>query len=391
MAQRSAERRLCTVGYFGEKDSKFYCKIEMTFNDIIGQASTKQLLRGIIEGGRMPHALLLLAPQGSGGLPLALAYAQYVLCDNRSNGESCGRCANCIKSEKMIHPDIHYSYPTIGPKTVATHVLKEWRAAIAENPYLNVNQWLEKLDAENKQGNIPVAECTEIVKKLSLKTYEADYKILIMWLPEYLGKEGNRLLKMIEEPPDQTLFILVAENQDLILNTILSRCQLVKAAPLSYEDLKNGLILRGVTSGEAEAIAPLADGDFNAAVTLARQSENDNAHRFLEWMRKCYADLVNWTEDFSKTGREKQKLFLRYGLHFLRELLILTTTGNENLRLRGTELATALKMKAIITFEKIEPMAQLFDECSYHIERNANPKVLFLDASIRMHKILRNG
>ena len=367
----------------------------MTFNDIIGQGPTKQLLRGIIEGGRMPHALLLLAPQGSGGLPLALAYAQYVLCDNRSNGESCGRCANCIKAEKMIHPDIHYSYPTIGPKTVATHVLKEWRAAIAENPYLNVNQWLEKLDAENKQGNIPVAECTEIVKKLSLKTYEADYKILIMWLPEYLGKEGNRLLKMIEEPPEQTLFILVAENQDLILNTILSRCQLVTAAPLTYEDLKNGLILRGVTSGEAEAIAPLADGDFNAAVTLARQSENDNAHRFLEWMRKCYGgnglDLVNWTEDFSKTGREKQKLFLRYGLHFLRELLILTTTGNENLRLRGAELATALKMKAIMSFEKIEPMAQLFDECSFHIERNANPKVLFLDASIRMNKILRNG
>jgi DNA polymerase-3 subunit delta' len=214
-----------------------------------------------------------------------------------------------------------------------------------------------------------------------------------MWLPEYLGKEGNRLLKMIEEPPDQTLFILVAENQDLILNTILSRCQLVKTAPLSYDDLKNGLILRGVTAGEAEAIAPLADGDFNAAMTLARQAENDNAQAFLEWMRKCYAgngvDLVTWTEKFAGIGREKQKLFLRYGLHFLRELMILTTTGNENLRLRGTELATALKMKAVLTFEKIEPMAHLFDECSYHVERNANPKVLFLDASIRMNKILR--
>jgi DNA polymerase III subunit delta' len=365
----------------------------MKFNDIIGQDSTKQLLKGIIEGGRMPHALLLLAPQGSGGLPLALAYAQYVLCENRTDGEPCGRCANCVKAEKMIHPDIHYSYPTIGPKTIATHVLKEWRAAIAENPYMNANQWLEKMDADNKQGNIPVAECTEIVKKLSLKTYEAEYKILIMWLPEYLGKEGNRLLKMIEEPPDQTLFILVAENQDLILNTILSRCQLVKAAPLSFDDLKNGLVLRGITSGEAEAIAPLADGDFNAALTLARQAENDNAQAFLEWMRKCYAgngvDLVTWTDKFATAGREKQKLFLRYGLHFLRELMILTTTGSENLRLRGTELATALKMKSIVSFEKIEPMAHLFDECSYHIERNANPKVLFLDASIRMNKILR--
>jgi DNA polymerase III subunit delta' len=363
------------------------------FESIIGQDTAKKILRGYVDGGRTPHALLLLAPQGSGGLPLAMAYAQYILCENRHDGEPCGTCKHCVKAEKMIHPDIHYSYPTIGSKVVATHVLKEWREAIAKNRYQSVNEWLAKLDSENKQGNIPVAECNEIVKKLSLKTFEASHKILIMWLPEYLGKEGNRLLKLIEEPPDQTLFILVAENQDLILPTILSRCQLVKLPPLSDDAIQHALVLRGIPSGDAAAIAPLADGNFNAALDLAKQAENDNANLFLEWMRKCYGgngvELVTWVEKFAGVGRERQKLLLRYGLHFLRELMILVTTGNPNIRLRGTELTTAQNMSKVINFEKIEPLAGLFDDCMYHVERNANPKILFLDASIRMNKILR--
>ncbi len=366
----------------------------MIYKDIIGQNKAKHILRGMADSERMPHALLLLAPQGAGGLPLALAHAQYILCNNRTDREPCGICGHCSKAEKMIHPDIHYSYPTIGSKTVATHVLKQWRAALNENPYLNINQWLEKLDAENKQGNIPVAECVEIVRKLSLKTFEANHKILIMWLPEYLGKEGNRLLKMIEEPPEETLFILVAENQDLILNTILSRCQLVTLPPLSDEDIREGLILRGGDIEDAEAVSHLVEGNFNEAILLSQTTENDNAFLFLEWMRHCFkgngVDLVNWVEKFAGIGREKQKLFLKYGLHFLRELMVLTTTGNENLRLRGEELNTAIKMKNVINFDKIVPMAKLFDECSYFVERNANPKVLFLDASIKMHRILRS-
>jgi DNA polymerase III subunit delta' len=365
----------------------------MNFNNIIGQAHAKQTLKSMVENDRMPHALLLLAPSGAGGLPLAMTYAQYVLCTNKTDGEPCGTCTACVKAEKMIHPDIHFSYPTIGPKTIATHVLKEWRAAVSENVYMNANQWLGKLDAENKQGNIPVAECVEIFKKLSLKTFEASHKILVMWLPEYLGKEGNRLLKLLEEPPEETLFILVAENQDLILNTILSRCQLVKLAPLSDDEVKNGLILRGLNEAEAEVICHLADGDFNVAMTLSEQAENDNAHLFLAWMRTCFkgngVEMAQWVEKFATIGRERQKLFLKYGLHFLRELMLLVTTGDTRLRLRGVELDTAMKMKSVISFEKIEPMAKLFDDSSYYVERNANPKILFLDLSIKMNKILR--
>lgn len=367
----------------------------MFFKDVIGQSKAKHIVQGMVDSDRLPHALLFLAPQGTGGLPLAMAFAQYVLCINKIDDEPCGKCSHCTKAEKMIHPDIHFSYPTIGSKTVATLVLKEWREAISNNPYLNINQWLEKLDAENKQGNIPVAECVEIIKKLSLKTFEASHKILIMWLPEYLGKEGNRLLKLIEEPPAETLFILVAENQDLILNTILSRCQLVTLSPLTDDDIKNGLILRGVAEKEAEAVSHLSEGNFNEALTLAQNAENDNANMFLEWMRTCFkgngVELVYWVDKFASIGREKQKLFLKYGLHFLRELMILATTGNENLRLRGEELNTALKMKTIIHFGKIQPISKLFDECSYHVERNANPKILFLDASIKMNKILRSA
>ena len=200
-------------------------------------------------------------------------------------------------------------------------------------------------------------------------------------------------MKLIEEPPDDTLFILVAENQEAILTTILSRCQLVKLPPLTDEDIKTGLILRGVTQGDAEVISHLADGDFNAAMLLSKQSENDNAQLFLDWMRTCFkgngVEMVSWVDKFATIGRERQKLFLKYGLHFLRELMVLVTTGNQHLRLQGAELDAALKMQSIINFEKIQPLSQLFNDCSLYIERNANPKILFLDTSIQVNKILR--
>jgi DNA polymerase-3 subunit delta' len=275
--------------------------------------------------------------------------------------------------------------------------LKQWRTALSENTYFSAQDWLDRLDAGNSQGNITRDECAEIVKKLSLKPFEAKKKILIMWLPEYLGKEGNRLLKIIEEPPDDTIFILVAENPDLILNTILSRCQLIKVPQLQDSDIANALITKGLESDEAHAIARLADGSWHEATRLHKETANDNAQSFLFWMRKCFVgngvELVRWTETFSKLGREKQKLFLKYGLHFLREVLILKMTDGLNPdllpRLRKDELETAQKMKTVLDIDKIQGISRIFDECIYHVERNANPKVLFLDASIRTHRILR--
>lgn len=367
----------------------------MQFKDIIGQPAAKQLLSNLADAARIPHAQLLLGPPGSGGLPLALAFAQYVLCENKTNGDSCGVCQSCNKAARLIHPDIHFTYPVFGAKVVSTQYLKEWRQALEANPYMDVNQWLEEIGADNKQGNITAEECTQIIRKLSLKSFESDYKILIIWLPEYLGKEGNRLLKMIEEPPEQTLFLLVSENQELILSTILSRCQLVRLYPLSDEAVEEALVQRAnLPSNEARAIAQLVDGNVGEAFDFATHTENDKSSLFLEWMRKCYVgngvELVSWAERLSLLGREKQKHLLHYATHFLRELLVLKLTDIIQIRLRPDELDVARRMSKVISIDNIDQLSHLFDQCTYHIERNANPRILFLNTSIRMHKIMKN-
>jgi DNA polymerase III subunit delta' len=361
------------------------------FSEVIGQTTPKKILQSMIDDNRAPHALLLLGKEGIGGLALALAYIQYLLCENRgSDGEACGTCKACSKNTKWVHPDVHYSYPTIGTGKVATDFISDWRKMLGQNPYMSNNQWLMGISGgENKQGNINKDECVSIVKKLSLKSFESPYKVLLMWLPEYLGKEGNRLLKLIEEPPDDTIFVLVAENQELILNTILSRCQLVKLSPLNNEDITLNLAEKtGLSTSQSAAIAQIADGNFNEALTLSQSSQNDNSMLFLEWMRKVYAingvDILQWCEKFAGAGREAQKYFFRYGLHFIREMMMYKITQSaERIRLQKTELDTAVKMSAVIELEQIEPIMQLFDEAIKHIERNVNAKILLLDTSIR--------
>ena len=364
----------------------------MNFQKVIGQQSVKEQLTQLVNADRLPHALLFLGPGGSGKLAMAIALAQYLLCEKRREGESCGSCRNCLKTSKLIHPDIHFSYPIVGAKMTSPDYLKQWRSAVLDNPYMDVNYWLQFIGAKNKQGNINKEECLRIIKQLSLKSFETDYKVLIIWLPEYLKKEGNRLLKLIEEPPDNTIFILVAEDAELILNTILSRCQIIKFMALSDEEVQLGLIEKmGIDKEKAAAIAHLANGNFNEALSLANSSENDNAALFLEWMRKCYkgngAELVPWTEQFASLGRERQKHFFQYGLHFMREFMTYKITENQKVRLSNQELKTVVDLSKIMTFEQIDPIIQLLNDSYYFIERNANVKVLGLDASIQLNKI----
>ena len=367
----------------------------MLFRTVIGQEPAKAQLRQMVSQQRLPHALLLLGPPGSGKLALALALAQYVLCEQPSTAEACGQCRNCVKAGKLIHPDLHFSYPTVGTNVTSDAFLTQWRSALTQNPYLDINQWLQLIGAENRQGNINKEECVQIIRKLSLKTYEARYKILVMWLPEHLGKEGNRLLKIIEEPPDNTVFILVAEDPEQILGTILSRCQIVKVQPLSDEDVVNGLLQQETLHDRAKAqsIAQLASGNFNEALNLAGEQINDKADLFLDWLRKAYQGngvaLVKWVDQFAKLGRENQKHLIRYGLHFLREFMLLKLSGEARVRLLPAELDTARKLTPLIGLDQLDHLVTLLNDCAYHVERNANPKVLFLDASIRMNQILR--
>jgi DNA polymerase-3 subunit delta' len=362
--------------------------------DVIGQSAIQSFLLRLAASNRVPHALLFLGPEGSGKLKMALAFAQLLLCEQPDEKGPCDTCSSCRKTSKWIHPDLHFSFPAIGTNVTSDRFLKEWRQAMAENPYQNVNQWLMRIGAENKQGNINKEECLHIIKKLSLKTFEGRRKVLILWLPEYLGKEGNRLLKLIEEPPEDTHFILVAEQQELILNTILSRCQIVRFNPLQDEAIVEGLMTDLQLAREtAEMYAHLSDGNYNQALQLAGEGGNDHANRFLDWMRKCYTgngvELVKWVDQFAGLGRENQKHFLQYGLHFFREYMILKATGRADVRLRENERATASRLTGVIELDQLEPIVQLFNDCTFYVERNANPKVLFLDASIQMNRILR--
>lgn len=367
----------------------------MRFDQIIGQQSIKQQLGEMAQSERVPHALLFMGPSGCGKLATAMAFAQYLLCQNRQASVACGTCNQCLKAAKLVHPDIHFSFPVVGSKVTSADFMVQWRTAIAENPYLNITQWMQVIDAENKQANINKDECLRIVKQLSLTIFEGKYKILIMWLPEYLGKEGNRLLKLIEEPPEKTIFLLVAEHQERILNTILSRCQLLNFKGLADKDIIKVLVEQNdISETDAQAAAHLANGNLNSAISLTKHVEKDHAPLFLDWLRKCYVgngvELVDWVSQFAAMGREQQKHFLLYGMHFIREYMVLKLTKQENIRLRANELLTAQKLTKIITFSQIEPLTKLLNDCYYYIERNANPKILFLDTSIQLHKLFKN-
>lgn len=367
----------------------------MRFSNLIGQQAVATQLRSMYQHGRMPHALLLLGPEGSGKLALAIALAQYLLCDNRNDTDACGECTHCQKMQHLVHPDLHFVFPVVGSKITSDTYLAQWRAALEDHFYRNANDWLQYIGAENKQGNITKEECLAIVKKLSLKTFESQSKIMLIWLPEYLGKEGNRLLKIIEEPPANTFFILVAQNAEQILNTILSRCQLIKVNALSDAEVIAGLEQKypDIAAEKVASIAYRSAGNFNEAIKLAEAKENDHVALFLDWLRKAYVgngiELVAWGEAFAKLGRENQKQFFQYTLHFLREFLQLKLVPEKPSRLGVKELKTGKNLVKVLSIEQVEQMVQLFTDAAYYIERNGHPKIIMLDVSIQLAKIMK--
>jgi DNA polymerase III subunit delta' len=368
----------------------------MQFSDITGQREIKEHLIQTVLENRVSHAQLFLGPEGSGSLALALAYAQFICCLDRQEKDSCGECSSCRKYKKLIHPDLHFSYPFFAKHKddTALKFIAEWREAFLTNPYLNLEEWRNQLEAENKQANINIAECHQIIQKLSLKPFEAEYKVLIMWLPEFLDKEGNTLLKIIEEPPQKTLFLLVAQNQDQILNTILSRTQLVKIPRLQDEEITRFLVERkGISEVKASQIAYLSDGSLHAALSFIVEDENDNLQLFREWLQFSYADagakLVDFSDRAAKLGRENQKNFLRFGVNLIRESVLILSGASNLVHLPKPELEFISKFSGAINLAKAEAIVMELEKAHYHIERNGNPKILFLDVSLQLVKILK--
>lgn len=364
----------------------------MQFNKIIGHEALKQQLIATVRENRVSHAQLFLGPEGSGSLALAVAYAQFINCENKQDNDSCGQCASCTKYEKLIHPDLHFSYPFFAKdkNDTANTFIESWRNAFLSNPYMSLSFWREQLEADNKQANINIAEAHSIIKKLSLKAFEAEYKVLIMWLPEYLDTQGNALLKLIEEPPEKTLFLLVAENQDKILNTIISRTQLVKVNKLSYEELKQFLIQdKQIDSNRANEIAFIADGNIQSALTQLEEEANTNFDLLIRWLRFIVTDsglniIQICEEELSKLGRENQKLFLVYSINILRQIVLLNQGMPNLVFLKDSELEFVQKFSEITTLEKLETAIDLLEKTHYSVERNANPKILFLDLSLQL-------
>jgi DNA polymerase-3 subunit delta' len=367
----------------------------MQFKSIVGQHEVKQRLLNTVKENRVSHAQLFLGPEGCGSLALAVAYAQYVSCEDKQPDDSCGICSSCRKYQKLVHPDLHFSYPFFAKhkEDTALSFIEQWREAFTAHPYLNLDIWRGYLEADNKQANINIAECHQIIKKLSLKPFESTYKILILWLPEYLDKEGNTLLKIIEEPQPNTLFLLVAQNQDQILNTILSRTQLVKIPSLGFEEVKHYSIEeRGVPAQTAEQAAYLSCGNLTEAMSMLHNESNGFHASFVQWLRLCFGnkglEIMPFVEQVSKSGRENQKNFLRYGISYIRECCLILSGAESLVHLPAAEKETAKKMSSVMTIPMAEAISEVLEKAHYSIERNANPKILFLDVSLQIVRVL---
>ncbi len=389
----------------------------MLFKEIIGQREIVNKLIHTIKDGRISHAQLYLGPEGSGKLSIAMAYAQFVNCENKQyyttqtehdlKGDSCGVCRSCVKFAKLAHPDLHFIFPNATTKKVTRNnssadFLTEWREFLIEkNYYITLNEWFTKLGVENKQGVINVRDCTEINHILSYKTYESDYKIMVIWMVDKLfHSAAPKILKILEEPPQNTLFLLIANNHDQMLATILSRTQLVKIPKIKDEDMMNTLINKHhLNETTALSITNLADGSYKEALNIIESDEGERylTDVFIRWMRNSYAGNLNASakgdikglnevvSELSKLGRERQKNLLSYSLRIARNCVLINFNQQELLKLTQDESNFLSKFYKFINAKNIMTITYEFNKAIYHIERNANTTILFMDLSLKLN------
>ena len=379
----------------------------MLFSEILGLQHIKKHLTTSADHGRVPHAQLFVGPEGSGTLPMAIAYAQYILCNNTDAENLNGNAACNLKFKNFSHPDLHFAFPVTTTDKVKKHpvssaFLEEWRQLLNQQPYGNLFDWYKLLGVDNKQGQIGVDEAQDIVKALSLKSYEGGYKIMIIWMAEKLNTQAaNKLLKLIEEPPNKTIFLLIAEDEEQIINTIRSRCQIIHFPPLAEEDIKDGLIKQfNINETDAIKIAHQSEGNYNKACDLVYHDSEDTQFEkwFIFWIRAAFKakgnkaaihDLIGWSEEIAKTGRETQKQFLNFCLDFFRQALLLNY-GAEDLVFgeAKAEKFDLAKFAPFVHNNNILDISEELQDAIYHIERNGNSKIILTDLSIKLTRLL---
>jgi len=384
----------------------------MQFSKVLGQRAIKEKLIRMVTDQRIPHAMLFRGPEGVGKLALAIAFSGYIACENRTEFDSCGVCPSCVKYAKLAHPDLHFVFPVIKPSNKKTVVcddfISQFRSFFIANPYSGINEWFSIIAGDAKQGVIYSNESQEIIRKLSLKTYESEYKVMIIWLPERMNNEcANKLLKILEEPPDKTLFLLVSNSPDELLSTILSRTQQMNIPRLEAGDIVTALLsdpAKDITQHNALNIALIANGSYQAALNLLKESDEkkQNFERFVNVMRlawqvgnkKDYAalrSLKKWSEDMaaSSLGRERQKGFLSYSQHMTRENFILNLQHAELNYLDQEESTFSLRFAQFINEKNVEVLMREFSLAERHIEQNVNAKMVFFDLTLKLIMLLK--
>jgi DNA polymerase-3 subunit delta' len=379
------------------------------FKEIIGQNEVKRRLIQTVREQRISHAQLFYGPEGSRKLAMAMAYARFINCRNRyfddndpGGGDSCGTCPSCIKYSRLVHPDLHFIFPVAKTKEVdkdpmSRDFLKTWRETLLENDYrLNLNDWYKVAGFDKKQGIINADDCSEILRTLSYKSYESEYKVMIIWMADRLyHAAAPKILKILEEPPDKSLFLLITESPEKIINTILSRTQGIKFQGLKDEDLYKTLTEKySYQSEEVRRIIPLAEGNLNRAVKILVKDEDELFYleKFVLWMRLCYmndwAKVLEFVGEIAKLGREKQKNFLAYAERIVRNALLINYQNPQLTRLNQEEKDFMNRFGIFINHSNILTFTEEFEKAQFHIERNANPSILFMDLSMTITVLL---
>ena len=372
------------------------------FKDVIGQRGVIEQLRRSVDENRLAHALLITGPRGNGKLAIAIALANYLLC-GKGQGDACGACPACVKLGKFIHSDLHFVFPVKKRKSgsdnpVSDDYIAEWRAMLSKSAYFSYDEWLEKLDLDNQQPMIYERESGEIMHKLSMQAREGGWKVVIIWLPEKMKEVGsNKLLKIIEEPPKDTLFLLVSEEPDKIIATIQSRTQRVEVPRIAQEDMENALQARmGLTFEDAKMIAQQSAGNWEQAEELLSLSEEKQRYLelFMQLMRVAYArnirDMKAWSEQVAALGRERQKRLLDYCQRMVRENFIMNFKEDSMNYMSRPERDFSVRFSPFVNERNIFGIMEELSEAQRHIEQNVNAKMVFFDMSLRMIVWIKN-
>lgn len=373
----------------------------MFFSDVPGNNPVKDVLIHQVNTSRISHAQVFFGAEGYGALQMAIAFAQYLFCENKTPTDSCGKCAGCVKMNKLAHPDFHLIFPintnnVIKKDATCNDYMQEFREAVLNNPYLSLYDWLQYLGIENKQGIINTEEASEVLRKLSYKSYESEYKIVLLWMAENMNPHAaNKLLKIIEEPPEKTIFLLVVESRDELLVTIQSRTQGVKIIKPTDEDVRVFLTTEtDLPPATISQIVLLSDGNLNIALKLAEEGEvmNQDTQSFIEWMRICYkinmTKLLPWVESIAGNGRENQKNFLIHALQLIRQTYILNLKLSSMVKLNSNDTEALGKFSPFVNNGNIADLLQTFNDAYYALERNAAAKILFLNLSFKVSTLI---